>query len=336
MSDREDNQAGVPDLSVVIVNWNTRADLNACLRFLLQDTAIRIETIVVDNASADGSADMVRAEFPHVQLVENKDNLGFAKAANQGIALSQGRYVFLLNPDTEVKPGALPALVRFGDDNSDAGIFGPRILNSDGSLQYSCRRFPTLAAGLFRNTILGRFFPRNTYLMDYLMASWDHSETRDVDWVSGAAMMIRRELLDDVGRLDERFYMYCEDVDFAYRARQRDWRVAYYPGAVVVHARARSSDKDPNRMIVEFHKSMYRFFRKHYARKSSVFSRLVVPVGLFARAAFFISRNDYYHLRHLLAMKLRRSRKACPHDRTADEEPCARGKCSETKGNRDS
>ena len=292
----------------MIVNWNTCADLRNCLGTIPGGGPVDAEVFVVDNASGDGSADMVSSEFPCVRLVRNTANLGFAKASNQGIAASRGRYVLLLNPDSEVQPGALSSLVRFGDERPEYGILGAKILNPDGSLQYSCRRFPTLAAGLFRNTILGKYFPRNTYLMDYLMANWDHTQVREVDWVSGCALTVRREVLDDIGVLDERFYMYVEDVDFAYRAKQKGYRVAYFPGATIVHARAKSSDKNPNRMIIEFHRSMYRFYKKHYARSTSVFLRPLVPLGLIARATFFIGRNDYWHYKGLLAVKMGRVR----------------------------
>lgn len=290
--------ADKPDLSVVIVNWNTSAELEACLRSIGEEDSVRLEIIVIDNASPDDSVEMVRREFPGVRLIENNANLGFAKAANQGISTSQGRYVLLLNPDSEVKPGALPAIVRFGDENPKVGIFGPKLLNPNGTLQYSCRGFPTVAAGFFRNTILTKYFPRNSYIYDYLMLGWDHSEPRDVDWVSGAALVARRELLEDVGMLDERFYMYCEDVDLAFRAHEKSWRVTYFPPAVVVHACGRSSNYRPNRMIIEHHKSIFRFFRKHHGGRVSTW--LLVPTGLVIRASFYIYRNYRDHLRYRL------------------------------------
>ncbi len=291
------------------MSWNTRDDLRRCLVSLLAEKGASYEVIVVDNASADGSAKMVGAEFPSVTLIANDANSGFAKGSNLGIAASGGRYVLLLNPDSAVQPGFISELVAFGDAHPEYGIFGPKVLNPDGSLQYSCRRFPTLAAGFFRNTILGKYFPHNTYLMDYLMANWDHNDVREVDWVSGCALTVRREVLNDIGALDERFYMYVEDVDFAYRAKQKGYKVAYNPSAVVVHARGKSSDKTPNRMIVEFHKSMYRFYKKHYAKNWSLLTRAIVPIGLIARAAFFIARNDYKHFVYLLALRTGRGRK---------------------------
>lgn len=282
-----------PDLSIITVNWNTSAELRECLLSIAQEG---FETIVIDNASSDDSVEMVKNNFPYVRLIENTENLGFAKACNQGIAVSKGRYVLLLNPDCIVQKGVLQGLVKFADENPDGGLFGPKILNLDGSTYYSCRRFPTLRAGIFRNTILGKYFPKNAYTRDYLMAEWDHSSPKDVDWLSGAALLIRRELLDEIGGLDERFFMYCEDVDIAYRAKQKGWRAVYYPGVSIIHARARSSDKKPNRMIIEFHKSMYRFFKKHYTRNYSIFVQPLIPLGLFARASFFIIRNWRNHL----------------------------------------
>lgn len=291
---------GDRDISIIIVNWNTCDDLRKCLRSVGESSSVRAETILVDNASSDGSVEMVRSEFPWVNIIHNQANLGFAKASNQGIGMSDGRYVMLLNPDCVVHPGSLSALVEFGDSNSDIGIFGPKILNPNGTLQFSCRRFPTLQAGIFRNSILGRIFPKNPYTRDYLMIGWDHSEPRDVDWVSGAALFIRRKMLDQIGLLDERFFMYCEDVDIAYRAKQEGWRVSYFPGATVIHAIGRSSDHNPNGMIIEFHKSMYRFFKKHYVKDWFFLVRWIVPAGLFARAAFFISRNAFNYTRSRL------------------------------------
>ncbi|MHB0913497.1 MAG: glycosyltransferase family 2 protein [Armatimonadota bacterium] len=285
------------DLSIIIVNWNTREELARCLASVYADDPGGLEVTVIDNASTDGSAEMVREEFPAAHLIANTRNLGFAKASNQGIRMASGRYVMLLNPDSEVRPGALSALLRFADGAPDAGIIGIKVLNPDGSLQFSCRHFPTLAAGIFRNTIIGHFFPKNTYTRDYLLADWDHKEIRVVDWVSGAALTMRREFIDDVGLLDERFFMYCEDVDLGYRAKQKGWLVVYFPHAAVVHARAKGSDQNPNRMIYEFHRSMYRFFRKHYWKDASIPVRLIVPLGLIARASFFIGRNYYYKLR---------------------------------------
>jgi len=281
------------DVVVAIINWNTRDDLALCLRSIYEGNTPppTFLPVVVDNASADGSADMVAEEFPQAVVVRNRENRGFAAANNQVLKASHSRYVLLLNPDTQMHPGALRELTRFMDAHPDVGICGPLVLNPDGSVQYSARRFPTPLAGAFRNTFLGRLFPNNRYTRDYLLSDWDHRSERDVDWLSGAAMMIRREVIDQIGVLDEQFFMYSEDVDYCYRAGEAGWRVTFFPGACITHARAHSSDQAQIRMLVQFHRSMYRFWRKHYAPRSSWPMRLLAPAGILMRAGLLLAKN---------------------------------------------
>lgn len=280
------------DIAVIVVNWNAREDLRACLHSLSVDaySPVSHSVWVVDNASTDGSAAIVQSEFPNVHLIVNDENLGFSKANNQAIARSENRYVFLLNSDAAIHPGALEALAAYADDNPKVGIVGPKVLNPDGSLQLSCRRFPSLGAGIFRNTYLGRLFPNNKPAQDYLMADFDHAHTRAVDWVSGCAMLIRRDMIAQVGILDERFYMYCEDVDLCERAWQFDWEVVYLPDAVVTHTIGRSSDKDAENMIWEFHRSWYEFDKKRHPDAGPV-RRLAVWAGLWLRATVRIQKR---------------------------------------------
>ncbi len=277
------------DIAVIIVNWNAREDLRQCLQSLCAAPPPKVDFAVwvVDNASTDGSAEMVAREFPQVHLRVNTENLGFSKANNQAIAEALAetdtRSVFLLNSDAAVHAGALDALVAWADANPNAGIVGPKVLNPDGSLQMSCRRFPSLGAGFFRNTYLGRLFPQNKYAKDYLMQDFDHAHTLPVDWVSGCAMLLRRDLVEEIGALDERFYMYCEDVDICQRAWDAGREVVYFPQAVVTHAIGRSSDKNADTMIVEFHRSWYEFDRKRHPN-SSLLRRAAVYAGLWLRA----------------------------------------------------
>ncbi len=199
-------------------------------------TRRRVETVVVDNASEDGSPEMVADEFPDVCLLRSRTNEGFSGGNNRALSGLDARYALLLNSDAAPHPGALDTLLDFADAHPDIGIIGPKVVNPDGSLQYSCRRFPTFAAGLFRNVYLGRLFPNNQPAADYLMQDFDHASVRDVDWVSGCALLIRRECLEQVGPLDAAtFFMYCEDMDWCLRAHQASWRVAYFPDAVITH-----------------------------------------------------------------------------------------------------
>ena len=290
-----------PDVSVIIVNWNTRDDLRECLRSLHPSLhqGLQVEIIVVDNASWDDSVAMVKREFPDVKLIENRLNEGFGKAHNRAALIAQGRYLMLLNSDARAHPGALKDLVDYADAHPDVGIIAPKVLNPDGSLQYSCRRFPVYEAGLFRNTILGRLFPQNRFVRDYLMTDFDHAHTADVDWVSGCAMMIRRETWHQLGGFDEWFFMYCEDVDLCWRAHEAGWRVVYHPEAVVTHTIGRSTDKAVNAMIRQFHHSHRLFFQKHHAHRLPIWSRLLIPLGLWLRANLLVARN------HLIAIRLK-------------------------------
>jgi GT2 family glycosyltransferase len=307
------------DLSVVILNWNTRRDLEKCLRSLeCPQPGIAFEVVVVDNASDDRSREMVRDLFPEARLLVNPRNLGFGAGNNVAIPQTTGRYVLFLNSDTVVLEGALAAMVRHADANPDIGILGPKLLNADGSLQYSCRRYPNLGTGFFRNTPLGRLFPHNRFASDYLMQDWDHATPRDVDWVSGAALMIRRTLLDRIGGFDEAFFMYCEDVDLCWRANHTPyspathWRVTYFPDAVIYHLIGRSSDKVPTRMTYEFHRSQYLFYRKHYAVSTPLLLRPVIPVGIALRAVGQIVRYRVRHWQRRLRGQGRPSRSTAP------------------------
>jgi hypothetical protein len=232
-----------PQLSIVIVHYETPDLLRACLRSLADDAppCASHEVLVIDNSRDATAAAAVCADFPAVRLLHPGRNTGFAGGVNHGLHASEGRYVLVLNPDVVAHPGAVDALVAFMDAHPDAGIAGARLLNTDGSLQYSCRRFYTLGAILLRRTPLGRLFPRHRVAREHLYADWDHAAVRDVDWVIGASMMVRREAVDEVGPADERFFLYFEDVDWCYRMHQHGWRVAYVPSAVMTHHHRRES-----------------------------------------------------------------------------------------------
>ena len=272
------------DLSIIIVNWNTRDLLAGCLRSIWEcglriacpvvpgiadyrTPAIPIyrstnlpatEVFVVDNASADGSAAMVRERFPWVRLIENRENVGFARANNQGIALAGGRYVLLLNPDTEVHPGAPAALIAFMDAHPRAGACGPRLLNGDGSLQHGCHPMLTPGREFWRLLFLERLWPRATYPM----ARWDAVTPRRVEVIKGACLLLRRAALDRIGGLDESYFMYTEEVDLCYRLAQAGWELWYVPAAAVTHFGEGSSGQVREAMYLQLYRSKVRFYRK--------------------------------------------------------------------------
>jgi len=260
---------GEVDLSVIVLNYNCLELLRDSLRSLeAASPGLTQEVIVVDNASSDGSADMVRAEFPNVKLIANSANLGFTKGNNVGIAVAKGRHILLLNNDTTVSPGAFATALELIESNPGIGAAGLKLLNADGSLQLSCRRFPSFQQALFnRHSLLTKLFPENKFSKSYLMTDLPRDEMRDVDWVSGACLLVRREVLDEIGPLDERFFMYSEDVDFCYRVWQAGWRVTYFPQATVTHYIGQSTGRARMRPIIERHRSMYRFYKKHYSRE---------------------------------------------------------------------
>lgn len=284
------------DLSITICSWNTQADLRECLRCLeLAQREAEFEVLVVDNNSADGSPDMVEREFPWVRLFRQYTNLGFTGGHNFLFPHCLGRHILLMNSDAFAQPGAIKEVLASSQRFPEAGIIGPKLLNPDGSLQYSCRRFPDPIAALFRNTFLGRLFPKNKWVRAYLLEDWDHSSAREVDWVSGAVLLITEQVRDCLGGFDPQFYMFCEDVDLCKRCWDAGFDVVYDPIAVFVHKIGSSTNKAPNRMIFRFHKSMYLYYKKHRLSRMNPVTRPFVALAamsvLTLRAGLFIIKN---------------------------------------------
>ncbi|MEN6357248.1 MAG: glycosyltransferase family 2 protein [Armatimonadota bacterium] len=282
------------DVTVSIVNWNTKDELRDCLNSMLsQDGAVSFEVIVADNASSDGSADMITSEFDgQVTLIRNSVNLGFGAAHNLSIRRSRGRYVLLLNPDCRMlEPDVLAKMVGYMDDNPDIGMLGPKILNPNGSLQFSARHFPTMFAAIFRHTIFGKLSPKNRFVRDYLMIDFAHDQIADVDWLSGSALMARRETFEQTGLLDERFFMYLEDVDWCKRAHMAGWRVVYYPMVSVSHRIGAASDQNPVPMIKQHHKSMLRYYLKYNSHSLKILLTPLAIIALWLRQRSLIKRT---------------------------------------------
>jgi len=261
------------DVAIVIVNYNTREDLDRCLS-TVPDAAsgLGYQTIVVDNASDDDSAGMVRERHPWAMVIETDHNGGYAYANNIGLRSvgfgepgSAFRYALLLNPDTLLPPRALSQMVAFMDANDDVGVSGPKLVRRDGSLDKACRRsFPTPAVSFYRFTGLSKLFPQSRSFGRYNLTYLDEDAEADVDAVVGAFMLVRAEALAQAGLLDEAFFMYGEDLDLCYRIKQQGWRVVYHPQVTVMHVKGASSQKASTRATVAFYDAMRIFHNKHY------------------------------------------------------------------------
>jgi len=283
----------MPDLSVVIVSWNVRELLQRCLASLVGGITPAagglfalpggrwLEVWVVDNASTDGSPAMVQTAFPGVHLIASA-NRGFAAGCNQGIAQSRGRYILLLNPDTEVVGQALSILLDYMDSHPDVGVVGPQLRYGDGRLQSSRRRFPTRLTGFLESTLLQQWFPHNRWLTRYYVLDQPDEATVEVDWLVGAALLVRRQALEQAGPLDEGYFMYSEEMEWCRRIKSHGWRVVYLPAATIIHHEGRSSEQVVAARHIHFQTSKLRYYRQVYG-----------PVYAAALRAFLLATYAY-------------------------------------------
>jgi N-acetylglucosaminyl-diphospho-decaprenol L-rhamnosyltransferase len=286
-------------LSIIIVSWNTSRLLENCLHSILANPPmLPFEIWVVDNASTDDSPRMVREKFPRVHLIENRENVGFARANNQAMQQCAGKYVLLLNPDTLVASGALQALVDFLAENSDAGAAGGRLRNPDGSLQISSHPQPTLSREFWRMFHLDVLAPYAAYPL----TKWETDEPQEVDILMGACLVLRKECLNEVGLLDEDYFMYSEEVDLCHRILSAGWRLYWVPGAEVVHFGGQSSQQAPTEMFLKLYHSKVIYFRKHYGWWAVYLYKSVLRMAAFSRlllAPFTIFEDSPRRQRHL-------------------------------------
>jgi N-acetylglucosaminyl-diphospho-decaprenol L-rhamnosyltransferase len=290
------------ELAVVIVNWNTVELLRQCLTSVYLNGSPAFEVCVVDNASADGSADMVAAQFPQARLIRNSVNVGFSRATNAGLrslgfglgfggSKSVPRYGLLLNPDTVVPAGAFARAADFFAAHPGAGALGPKLLRPDGSLDPACRRsFPTPASSLYRFSGLARLFPKSRRFGRYNMTWCDPDELTEVDCVNGAFMMVRGSVIEQVGLLDEEFFFGGEDLDWAYRIRAAGWKIYYYPAIEVRHEKQAAFRKNPD-AAYEFERAMWLFYRKHYRLQTPRWLDGLVRAGLVMRGGLRLARE---------------------------------------------
>lgn len=273
-------------LSIIIVNYNAQKLLQECLRSVYAETTqIRFDVWVVDNNSNDNSVAMVEKEFPEVKLIKNNENCGFAKANNMAISRVDSDYVLLLNPDTIICDNAIEKTVQFINENNRVGIAGCRVLNEDGTLQLACRRsIPTPSVAFYRLTGLSKLFPNSKKMAKYNLTYLDIDKPHEVDAVSGAFLMIRREVVDEIGMLDERFFMYGEELDWCLRTKKAGWTVMYYSDADIIHYKGECSKSNSRKAAFEFYRSMHLFHKKHFAENYSPIVNAIICAGIFLKA----------------------------------------------------
>lgn len=289
-------------IDVIIVNYNSTDYLLRCLRSIFDAArSIPLEVLVQDNDSRD-NVDRVSRLFPEVRLTKNDRNLGFARAINNALEESSSPYVLILNPDTIVLEDFFETVIDYLNSHDDVGIMGPKILDSDGAVQGSARLFPNLLTALFgRKSLLTKIFPDNPITRENILTGRSDGVTpMEVDWVSGACMVIKRKAIEDVGAMDAHFFMYWEDADWCRRMWRRGWKVVYFPRPAVIHYVGVSSEKNVFRSVVEFHRSIYRLFEKH-AKKPHSFLKPVVYWGLVYRLIFVLASQLVGKLFRILA-----------------------------------
>jgi GT2 family glycosyltransferase len=273
-----ENETPVTDVTVAIVSYNTRELLRDCLESVQASSGVNLRICVVDNASTDGTVEMVRAEFPCVELFASRRNLGFAAATNLMIRRHNSRYVLLLNPDTQVPRHTIGALADFMEAHPDVGICGPKIVRPDGTVQSCGEKFPTLLTEL-----------RQSKSLRWILAPFRHQSTNskgdetslhtDTEWVSGACLMARRELIDDIGPLDEQFFLYAEELDWCYRAKRARWHIAALPSVASIHHQGKSTEQVRERALAYFWETRLRYYRKNRGLYYAALVSLVYVAG---------------------------------------------------------
>ncbi len=272
------------DVSIIIVNWNTKHFIQECLTSIYEQAGhVNYEIVVVDNASTDGSAAMLKTKFTKVALIENDENRGFAAANNQGMAIATGRYVLLLNSDTLVLDQAIAKTVSFADNNPKAAIVGCRVLNPDRTLQPTCFMFPSVLNMLLSSSYLYKLLPNSKFFGRERMTWWGRNDVREVDVVTGCFMLVRRAAIEQVGMMDERFFMYGEETDWCYRFKKAGWKILFTPHAKIVHIGGQSSARNSTCTPVQLRLSILKFIRKHSGKLTHI-------VASFLTTLFFIVR----------------------------------------------
>jgi GT2 family glycosyltransferase len=291
-----------PIVSIVIVSHNCREPLRACLRSLDDERMLTsLEVIVVDNDSSDDTGYAVASEFPWVRLIVNRTNAGFARAINEGVRFTSGEYLLLLNPDTVVSSGAIGRLVRELERRPSVGMLGCKLVRPDGSFDHACKRgFPTLLSALYYFSGLATRFPDNPRFAQYTAAHLGIDETGNVDAINGAFMLVRRSAAEEVGELDERYWLWAEDLDWCHRFWERGWEVLYWPEVEVIHLKSASVGEHRSlRLNYAFHRSIWLFYKKHHAPQRSPLLSALVGLGVWSKFVTSAAANAVRGMRGL-------------------------------------
>jgi GT2 family glycosyltransferase len=297
-------------IDLIIVNYKSTDFLTRCLCSVYQAlNGLKPNIYVFDNGS-DDHVERIEVVFPEATLLKHKCNLGYSQAVNRVLTQTSSPYIVLLNPDTIVTHGFFESVISFMDHNADIGISGPKVLNPNGSVQGSARTFPTFRSAFFgRRSFLTRLFPNSRMVCASILSNKSDGKTpMEVDWVSGACMVLRRKALNDVGKFDEQFFLYWEDADLCKRMADKGWKIVYYPKAIIEHAVGGSSERNLIRSVFEFHKSVYRYFRKYF-NSSPPFVQKFVFLVLFFRFVIVL----ILHLLRRSMLKLGRKSKTMPN-----------------------
>lgn len=287
------------DVSIIIISFNTSELLRDCLKSVVtQSEGLNYEIIVVDNASTDGSVEMVERDFDSVRLIKNEKNTGFAAANNQAIAQAKGKYILLLNPDTVVLDKAIQKTIAFADSHKEAAVVGPCVLNPDRTVQRTCSMYPSVLNFMLSSTYLYKLFPKSKLFGRELMTWWDRNDTREVQVVSGCYMLIRREAIEQVGVMDDGYFFYAEETDWCYRFNKAGWKLMFTPDARIIHYGGASSSQRKVDMMLQLRGSLLLFMKKHHSKPAYAFCCVLV-------ATFFLVRVPYWMFRSLLSVKQR-------------------------------
>jgi GT2 family glycosyltransferase len=287
----------IKKLCISVISYNGLSFLKECLDSLLSYPPDKeYEILVVDNASSDGSPEFIKNSYPQIKLIINNVNIGFAAANNQAIKSSKSEYVLLINSDCQVYKDSLNKLIEFMDSVRNAGVIGPKIINSDGSIQFSCRKFPSILNAGF-HSILTNIAPNNPFSRKYKLVDINRDNPFEVDWVSGSCMLIRRDALDDAGFMDEHYFMYVEDVDLCYQMWKKNWKVFYFPHSEILHHIGGSTSDKKLKASFRMQKSIFYFFWKNYKKswKILLIPFLIIVLGLRIFLTFLkgiFNRND--------------------------------------------